>query len=187
MAGAILGILAPYVIKAVTAGGNWRFGWYIIAVCGAISAVVVMLLMKNKPEDVGEVIDGGTGAEKVASVRSYRSTVYKRKLGDYTPFKEAIRRYRFWALAIMAMGGFCVSNLLYSPGSVYFLGEAGMTSDHLAIAQTIQMIVSLVSAMIINRLADRIEPLRLVAGCIAIMAVGALGATKTSVEAPFLW
>lgn len=184
VAGAILGIFAPYIIRFVTSGGNWRYGWYVIAAAGVVSAIVVALFMKDKPEDVGETIDGGEQTDEKTRARTYISTVYKRQVGDFTPFKEAVRSYRFWAFAIMSMGGFCVSNLLYSPGSIYFLNEAGMTSGHLANAQMLQMITSLVGAMLINRLADRIEPMRLVAACITVMVLGAFGATRANAGAP---
>lgn len=182
--GSLLGLIAPTILNWATSGGNWRFGWYIIAIAGAVSVVAVLLLMKDKPSDIGVVIDGGDDTQEAKTVTHYTSTVFKRNPGDYTPFREAIRSYRFWALAVMAMGGFCVSNLLYSPGSIYFLGEAGMSSNHLVTAQMVQTCTTLIGAMIVNRLADRIEPIRLVAICIAIMGLGTFGATHASSTTP---
>ena len=187
---AIIGFFTPHIIRWATSlsGGNWRYGWYIMAIGGAISIVVTLLFMKNKPSDVGQCPDNLDPMldilEKGNNISKY-SNVYKRPNGEDIKYNEAIRSYSLWAIIIMCMGGFCVSNLLYSPGSLYFMG-IGLTTENLATAQSFQVISSLLGALIINRLSDRIEPLYLVAGCVGFMCLGALGATKASVETPVL-
>ncbi|MBM3183390.1 MAG: MFS transporter, partial [Chloroflexi bacterium] len=58
--GAIGGFLAPRLINwaILQAGGDWRIGWFIIAVASVIGALVAILAVRNQPESMGQHPDG---------------------------------------------------------------------------------------------------------------------------------
>lgn len=51
--------VAPAINRILTAnGGNWRQAWEIVAVVSIVSAVVAFLFVKERPEDLGQSVDG---------------------------------------------------------------------------------------------------------------------------------
>src|SRR6204780_4572038 len=52
-------IVAPLLNRMLEAsGGNWRVGWQIVAGVAVISGIVVLLFIKERPEDLGQFVDG---------------------------------------------------------------------------------------------------------------------------------
>lgn len=52
--------VAPMINRILTAnGGNWRQAWAIVAGISVLSAVVAFLFVKERPEDLGQAVDGG--------------------------------------------------------------------------------------------------------------------------------
>ena len=53
-------ISAPLLTSVIAAEhGNWRAGWFCLSAAGLAGALVSILFVKNRPEDVGQVADGG--------------------------------------------------------------------------------------------------------------------------------
>ena len=52
---------APLVNKILTAnGGNWRQAWQVVAGIMVVSAVFAFLFVKERPEDLGQTVDGAS-------------------------------------------------------------------------------------------------------------------------------
>jgi len=63
-------IVAPLINRILAAnGGNWRQAWAIVAGISVLSAVVAFLFVRERPEDLGQVVDGGPGASPRRSRR----------------------------------------------------------------------------------------------------------------------
>ena len=58
--GAIGGFIYPQIISAaiVTFGGNWRVGWGVIAIACLAGALIAIIAVRNRPEDLGQHPDG---------------------------------------------------------------------------------------------------------------------------------
>src|SRR5207244_6241874 len=55
--------VAPAINRILTGnGGNWRQAWAIVAVVSVLSAMVAFLFVRERPEDLGQMVDGGPGA-----------------------------------------------------------------------------------------------------------------------------
>ncbi|HKV05505.1 MAG TPA: MFS transporter [Candidatus Acidoferrales bacterium] len=53
------GLAAPLLGKVLRAhGGNWRLGWYIVAGAVVFSALIALLLVRESPESLGQLVDG---------------------------------------------------------------------------------------------------------------------------------
>jgi MFS family permease len=51
--------VSPLINRILTAnGGNWRQAWTIVAGIAVLSAMVALLFIKERPEDVGQFVDG---------------------------------------------------------------------------------------------------------------------------------
>jgi len=74
--GAIGGFFAPQVVNAavLAVGGDWRVGWFIVAIASVIAAVVAIVAVRNRPADMGQHPDGLSPDEsKVAAAGTSRT------------------------------------------------------------------------------------------------------------------
>jgi len=93
-------IMNPSIMALIEAVG-WRNAYLILAVLGLIFCVIVPgLLIKNKPEDLGQVPDGPVSSKPgmaQAGIARYRN-LYKTPV-DFTA-KEALRTRTLWLLVV---------------------------------------------------------------------------------------
>src|SRR5260370_1226960 len=55
--------IAPAINRILTEnGGNWRQAWAMVAAISVFSAIVAFLFVRERPEDLGQVVDGGPDA-----------------------------------------------------------------------------------------------------------------------------
>ncbi|HXJ17246.1 MAG TPA: MFS transporter, partial [Candidatus Polarisedimenticolia bacterium] len=92
-------LMAPLLDKVIRAsGGHWRVGWQIIAAGAVLAGILVLLFVKERPEDVGQDVDGipkeQSSAESQASGASQLITQY-----EWTP-AEAYRTRAYWMVVI---------------------------------------------------------------------------------------
>jgi MFS family permease len=91
---------APLINKILAAtGGNWRQAWLVVAGIAIVSGLMAVLLVKERPEDLGQAVDGDTGLAEADS-----PTIAKERIADYpwTP-SEAYRTRTYWMIVIGGM------------------------------------------------------------------------------------
>jgi len=101
--GAIGGFIYPQIISAaiVHFGNDWRIGWGVIALACFAGAVIAILAVRNRPEDLGQHPDGlSPDAVRAAlshldrkPVRTYRSPINWK-------FKDALKTRSIWFIII---------------------------------------------------------------------------------------
>src|SRR5204862_4329014 len=57
--------------------GNWRQAWAIVAGISVLSAIVAFLFVREHPEDLGQMVDGGPGGAPSAKVTAAAARVTK--------------------------------------------------------------------------------------------------------------
>jgi len=68
-------IVAPPINRILTAnGGNWRQAWAIVAGISVLSAILAVLFVRERPEDLGQMVDGGPGAAPSAKAKAKAAT-----------------------------------------------------------------------------------------------------------------
>jgi MFS family permease len=93
-------VVAPLLNRMLEAsGGNWRVGWRIVAGVAVISGIVALLFIKERPEDLGQVVDGipETGPNRQppnVNRPNELITTY-----SWTP-AEAYRTKSYWLIAL---------------------------------------------------------------------------------------
>jgi MFS family permease len=75
-------------------GDNWRPGWAIVAGMALVSAVVSLLWVKERPEDLGQEVDGGITPEVPAHPAEPNALVTRHQ---WLP-AEAYRTLSFWMI-----------------------------------------------------------------------------------------
>jgi len=85
---------APLINKILAEnGGNWRQAWLVVAGIAVLSAIIALLFVKERPEDLGQFVDGD--AEPAASSPSSAPTHEY----SWTP-GEAYRTRPYWLVFV---------------------------------------------------------------------------------------
>jgi len=115
--GAIGGFIYPQIISGciVNFGNDWRVGWYTIALACLAGAVIALIAVRNRPEDLGQHPDGlSPQAEQAAIahtrhrlIRTYRTPINWR-------FQDAVKTRALWLI-------------VGATGFIYFLWQAVLT------------------------------------------------------------
>src|SRR5260370_21800537 len=71
-ASGVAGLFVSRLINGVLTanGGNWRQGWTIVAGVSVLSSIIAFLFVKERPEDLGQLVDGGVGDRQSAGGRA---------------------------------------------------------------------------------------------------------------------
>ncbi len=110
--GAIGGYIATkFVLPAVIHAHSWRAAWWVIAGLSALAGVLASIFVKEKPEDVGAIADGGEVAATGAQARAKPSFITETPI----EFRDAARMPTYWLLVAALLGG--------SSAFTFFLGH----------------------------------------------------------------
>ncbi|MEG2747580.1 MAG: MFS transporter [Gordonibacter sp.] len=177
--GGLVAFAFPLVTNAAMGeAGNWHNGFYLISAMAVVALIIAFALMKDKPEDAGQVPDGAlpVGAEAGATVRQAKSEQPASKVYKTTQPKtsrEAMRSLPFWLIWLGSFSVFVALNLAVSSGVLYFSGQ-GLDTGIIAGAVAVQGVAAVAVNLVIAPLADRIEPARILGVCALLTAAGAL-------------
>lgn len=89
--------VSPLINRILTAnGGNWRQAWTIVAGIAVLSAMVALLFIKERPEDVGQFVDGNPEGQLSSSFDARKALVTK---FAWAP-RQAYRTLPFWMIIV---------------------------------------------------------------------------------------
>lgn len=178
--GAVAFVVPPAVNAVIQSTGAWQSAFYFAAAAAVIGFVIVLLFIRNKPEDKGLVPDGSLDAEeddkgtekKHAPVKVYKAQESK-TLG------QALKTPAFWLFVLAALPLYFGFNINVSAGVLHFSGM-GFDPGVVALGLSVQGIIALIVRFLIAPLIDRIEPVRVLAFGGAAMAVAMFIASFSS-------
>jgi MFS family permease len=89
--------VSPLINRILAAnGGNWREAWAIVAGISVLSAIVAFLFVKERPEELGQSVDGGPEEAHAAARTSARALVTS---FPWEP-RQAYRTLPFWMILV---------------------------------------------------------------------------------------
>jgi len=171
--GAIGGFIAPQILSAavLAADGDWRLGWFIIAITAIVGAVVAILAVRNRPSDLGQYPDGinpdqamPTTASQKRSVRTYRTSE------DWT-MRQALKSPALW-LAVIAMGADLFLWQVVQTQAPFHLRDRAFTAADAAFFFSLAVGFSILGRFAIAALGDTVEPRFLLAGASILILLG---------------
>jgi MFS family permease len=185
LVGAGLGgaISAPLLTSVIAAArGNWRAGWYCLLGAALTVAVVSVLFVKNRPEDLGQVADeDAQSVGKISGdVASPRSRIYRTR--EHWTVREAVHTPVFWLLTLASIGE-SVPGTAAIAHAVPHLRDLGHTAAAAGSAIGIFSFCSIIGSLIIGFLCDRVDPRIGWALCILMIGSGVFIATRAGGEA----
>ena len=174
--GAIGGFLAPQIISVAVeaAGGDWRIGWFIIAVASVIGIVVAMLTVRNQPADVGQHPDGRTPHEVEATLSGAggKSKIYHTPV-DWT-LRDALKTRALWFLVAAVVCSFFLWQVIVTQGPLH-LQDSGFDPAMAAFFYSLAIGLSIAGRFTTAALGDVIEPRFLFAcGTLCVLLGGIL-------------
>ena len=173
--GAIGGFLAPQLISAMIQGanGDWRVGWFIIALASIAGIVTVLVTVRNHPSDVGQYTDGLTPceAETVTRGSSRKARTYRTAV-DWT-LHDAVRSRSLWLLIVAVACGLLLWQVIVTQGPLH-LQDRGFDPGMAAFFYSLAIGLSIVGRFTIAALGDIIEPRYLFASGIVCVLLGGI-------------
>ena len=169
-AGAIGGfVAAPLLDRLITATGNWRSGWWLMAGLSALAAALALVLVRERPEDLGQLPDGGApmlpGAVTLLDARPAFITRH-----DWS-FGESVRTPALWLILLSLVGGSGGYTLFLAHGIVH-LKDLGHSHEVGAWAVSTMTITGLLAKAIIATFGDRYDPRYIWCAFLAIFGIG---------------
>ncbi|MDE0343341.1 MAG: MFS transporter [Deltaproteobacteria bacterium] len=152
------------LMLAIIAFMGWRSGSYILVGCTATAVVLVWLLMRDKPEDVGlEPYDEGPKAPPVVPDRPAAKAEEAKPAGPVMGIRDAIKTPTFWLLCgVFSICGGTANGLIGTHLIPHAL-ENGFDKVTVGTAVTIMGTMNIVGTLFSGWLADRVDPRKLIA------------------------
>jgi MFS family permease len=173
--GAIGGFLAPQLISALiqNANGNWRIGWFIIALVSIAAIITALVTVRNHPSDLGQHPDGHAPCQDdtMATGSGHRPRTYRAQ-ADWT-VRDALRSRSLWFLVVAAVFGLLGWQIIVTQGPLH-LQDRGFDPAMAAFFYSLAIGLSIVGRFTTAALGDIIEPRYLYAGGIFCALVGAV-------------
>lgn len=173
--GAIGGFFAPQIVNAavLNAGGDWRIGWFLIAVASVVGAVVAVVAVRNRPADLGQYPDGLAPDEaKAVAAHTGRTTRTYRTPVSWT-VRDALRTRALWLLVAAAVGSFFVWEIIASQAPLH-LQDRGFDPARAAFLYSLAIGLSVVGRFAVAALGDIIEPRFLFASSTLCLLAGGI-------------
>jgi MFS family permease len=165
-------VLGPFLMSMIDRIG-WRNSYIFIAVITLVfCAIVPGLLIKNKPEDIGQVPDGPAAkSAKPQPGDNLHKNVYKTPV-DFTA-KEALRTRSLWLLTFFGtLQFFCINALV--PHQIAYLFDLGISPNTAAMAAGVLSAVMSISSLGIGLLGLRFN-MRLLAMISVVVGMAGFG------------
>lgn len=179
--GGLASFVAPLVVNNIigASGGAWQSGWYLIVVFAIVSLPLALLVIRNKPADIGQVPDGialdRPGDTAVKALKVYKNA-------GRIEYRQVIRSPFFWLIAVGGAGGFCAFSLATSQGVIHFT-SLGFDTGTIVGAAAIMGVASIIGKLVISLLADIIEPIRIIGAALVVIVIGILCAALATNDA----
>lgn len=169
-AGAIGGfVAAPLLNRLIEVTGTWRTGWWLLAALSAVAGCLALVLVRERPEDVGQVADGfGSSPAGAQTATDTRPEFVSRR--EWT-FREAVRQPSYWLLLCSLLGGSGGYTLFLAHG-VLHLQDLGHSMRIGSWAVGIVTVSGLIGKAILAIFGDRIDPRYIYALFLAVFGVG---------------
>ena len=157
-AGAIGGAFAAKLLELlILRTGDWRDAWWVIAGFSALAAVLALVFVREKPEDMGQAVDGVSEAD-IAATRGVPAKPKPAFITDSPwEFRDAVRSPTYWLILGSLLGGSGMYTLFLAHGKL-LLEDFGHAAGIGGTAVFTMTISGLVAKVIIVLFGDRIDP-----------------------------
>lgn len=166
-------LLAVVGERAMSAFGSWRISWLILAALMLIAVFVAAVFVRNRPEELGQSIDGAADLAELEARKTVRRDRAYKCLDPWT-MREAAKSPSLWLILFT----FGFSNYVFlgtlSHQVTYLTGEADISEGTAAGALALMVGFMAVGKAAGGWLADRVEPRKTLGFMPFMLAAGVL-------------
>jgi MFS family permease len=176
------GFIAPPLLNWAIArsGGHWQAGWWLIAVLAVAAVLIALLLVRERPEDMGQLPDG----DAAASVQGGAAPMSPTDAGGWT-LRQALHTPVLW-LMMVAGGGLTAGFMTYLAHGVAHLHDLAHAPAVAALSMSLLSVTTLCGSLLAGVIGDRIELRYGWAVALALFGIGIYLVTGTT-AAPLLY
>jgi len=169
-AGGLGGFLFPPLVTWLISAIGWQMSWVALAGIYFTFTVVIggLILVRNKPEDLGQVPDGISVEPVMEEGIDYRSRAYQSPVDWQT--KQAMRKPVTWLIATLCAANFFAIGTV-AAHQVAYLKDIGFTPMIAAMALSLVAGMSIVGRLGFGALALRFEVRHLAAASFAVQLI----------------
>lgn len=168
-------VAAPLLNRIIAAsGGDWRAGWYFIALLALLAGVVSLLFVKNRPADYGQLPDGqivDVGVDTSPGGRGKFVSIYRSPQNWL--IRDALKTRAMWLITFASIS-FVIPLTVFIAHSVLHLRDLGHSATEAAMALGGIALCSIVGKLGAGFLCDRFEPRHVWAAAMVLTAAGVL-------------
>ncbi len=185
--GSIGGFIFPQVVtRIIEAGGEvWQLGWYVCALASLVVLILNLILVKNKPEDIGQYPDGLSPEQRKEmeeNGKNKRKTVYRSE-ADWT-LKDALRSRALWLIILAGAGNLFLWHIMQSQGP-FHLQDRGFEPAFASFLYSLAIGSSIFGRFTVAAIGDYVETRYLYAAGILCILLGGIAFWFASPE--MLW
>lgn len=168
----------PLVHLLIGASGSWQVAWGFVAACGILVIPLAIFLVRDRREERAAGPERASDQSAAQPERAARGArVYQ--TAEQLPFKRVLRMPAFWLIALAGTGGYAAYTLAVSEGVLHF-SALGFSHEAIVGAVATMGALGLVGTLGIGALSDRIEPVRLIGGCLVALVLAIVVAAFAS-------
>ena len=173
--GGVGGFVAARVLDAAihAAHGNWRVGWWVMAGLSAIATTIAVALTKERPEDLGQLPDGGPAPAAATTTGTPNTRLRVHVTTEQWSFADALHSPALWLMFASALGvsaGFA----MLVPHAGEHLRDLGHPLQAAALVISTMTLSSLLAKAVVAVVGDSVDPRYVWAAFTAVCAVGLL-------------
>lgn len=175
--GGLGGYIFTYLLSSLIEHYSWRSVWVVMMLCGVLTVLLALLVLKESPEDVGQQIDNGTEASAVENKFSIGKFVPRfaavNKTSDNWTLNEAQRNKTFYFLIYFQ---FVVSFYMVSIGNlgIGYLTELSLGPGAAAAAIATYSLTNIFGRLLVGAIGDHVDSKYILFISSVLMAVGLL-------------
>lgn len=166
-------VAAPLLTKVLSGTGKWNNCWLVVAGAALVALLIDLILIKNKPADIGQIPDGSSDVAESMAKPGKRPQYIPYSTKDDWTVKEALTNSRCWLTLAAAIGLYIPYMMLISHG-IACLGDHGIPASAAAFSISLVTATSIVGRLLGGELCNRMPARFVWAGSLVVLLMGSI-------------
>ncbi len=166
-------IAAPLLTKVLSGSGKWNNCWLVVAGAALIALLIDLILIKNRPSDIGQIPDGHMAAPDTGKAEGKKPKFKAYNTDEDWTVKEALKNPMCWVVLLAAIGLYIPYMMLISHG-IACLTDSGISGETAAFSMSLVTVTSIVGRLLGGELCNRMPARYVWAGALTVLLVGVL-------------
>jgi sugar phosphate permease len=164
------GVLVPLVAYSLETFG-WRTTSFVSGIIVIIAGLPLSQIMRHRPEDYGEVVDGNREAERRAAVEASSGVRYQTEPGRDFTVGEAMRTSAFWFISIGHGSALLIVSAVTVHAASYLKEDLGYSLGAASLVITLMTITQVAGMLIGGIIGDKFDKRVIAFACMGMHAL----------------